>query len=312
MIAGPRDCHSADVSSAVLRCPYCGQAVNTEPPPLGCSCGHRAMRTAFGWSWGSRPLQTRAARLRMLLRAALDPLENPYSPLVMLTRRKVEAYYRRILGEHRLAAKWRHHFLDGLALPDRPVLLDHGCGRGRVMALASNCGFQAYGQDVTDHPWWSELRQATFQVVPADAQYLPWADEAFDLVTDFSVIGHVADAALEHLSREIFRVLRPGGYWLLWEVNPRGWGARASRRFCGGVHATARLRAAVTAAGFVEHSGWTEGWRSPLWPRGVEFVRGILCAREFDYFEYHDGIASYLPPVRRAMWVLRLEKPMRS
>jgi SAM-dependent methyltransferase len=59
-------------------------------------------------------------------------------------------------------------------------------------------------------------------LVQADAQYLPFRDESFDLAfTSFGAIAFVADSA--RVMREVARVLRPGGRWVFSTTHPIRW-----------------------------------------------------------------------------------------
>jgi SAM-dependent methyltransferase len=59
-------------------------------------------------------------------------------------------------------------------------------------------------------------------LVQADAQYIPFRDESFDLAfTAFGAIQFVADSG--RLMREVARVLRPGGAWVFATTHPTRW-----------------------------------------------------------------------------------------
>jgi SAM-dependent methyltransferase len=59
-------------------------------------------------------------------------------------------------------------------------------------------------------------------LVQADAQFLPFADAAFDIAfTAFGAVGFVADSA--QVMREVARVLRPGGRWVFATTHPIRW-----------------------------------------------------------------------------------------
>ncbi|MCF1428609.1 MAG: class I SAM-dependent methyltransferase [Shewanella sp.] len=53
----------------------------------------------------------------------------------------------------------------------------------------------------------------TVEVLTADATGLPFADNQFDMVCNFAVFHHIVDWQLA--ITEVFRVLRPGGHFLL-------------------------------------------------------------------------------------------------
>ena len=59
-------------------------------------------------------------------------------------------------------------------------------------------------------------------LVQADAQRLPFADEAFDLACSaYGAVPFVADSAA--VMREVARVLRPGGRWVFSVTHPIRW-----------------------------------------------------------------------------------------
>lgn len=75
------------------------------------------------------------------------------------------------------------------------------------------------------------LPEADLQVGSASA--LPWPDESFDLVSQFTVFTSILDAGLKHaIAEEMLRVLKPGGA-ILWNDfrfnNPRNPNVRGVR-----------------------------------------------------------------------------------
>jgi SAM-dependent methyltransferase len=88
-------------------------------------------------------------------------------------------------------------------------VLDVGCGTGCFLRLVADRGGHAYGIDASQ-----ELLELARTRVPAadlrvgDMQFLPYADDCFDLVTGFTSF-FFADDMVEAL-REAGRVARPG------------------------------------------------------------------------------------------------------
>jgi ubiquinone/menaquinone biosynthesis C-methylase UbiE len=136
--------------------------------------------------------------------------------------------YRRILNAATITAQDR--------------VLDLGCGIGNILiALAERIDFMHPAEGVDISPdliriGEREIVQAglrdRIQLQVAPATRLPFDDGAFDVVLTSHVLKHLDDEALLTSFREVARVLRPGGRFLLWEFekSPRSallfWSAR--------------------------------------------------------------------------------------
>jgi SAM-dependent methyltransferase len=94
------------------------------------------------------------------------------------------------------------------------LLADVGCGTGGLVAAAARRGGEVVGVDVAFR-WLVvgkvRLREAGVRatLVCANAEYLPFADDAFGALTANDLVEHVADPL--PVIRECRRVLRPGG-----------------------------------------------------------------------------------------------------
>jgi ubiquinone/menaquinone biosynthesis C-methylase UbiE len=95
-----------------------------------------------------------------------------------------------------------------------PAILDCGCGTGHNLSMLRQYG-RAVGIDLT----WTGLAYARGKgeraIAQATATRLPFADACFEVVTSFDVIYALEADAEAAALREMFRVVRPGGYLVL-------------------------------------------------------------------------------------------------
>ncbi|HXO59204.1 MAG TPA: class I SAM-dependent methyltransferase, partial [Candidatus Acidoferrum sp.] len=106
-------------------------------------------------------------------------------------------------------------------------VLDLGCGIGNILiALAERVEFshRPVGVDVSSdliRIGEREIAQAglrdRIQLQVSPATRLPFEDGSFDVVLTSHVLKHLDDEALLASFREVARILRPGGRFLLWE-----------------------------------------------------------------------------------------------
>ncbi|MDP2318070.1 MAG: class I SAM-dependent methyltransferase [Acidobacteriota bacterium] len=223
---------------------------------------------------------------------------------------RVERYYRRTLSDSELARQWRDHTFRDLEMPAEPAVLDYGCGRGRHVALLSQLGLRVAAQDIEHHAWWRHLDGCGFQVVPPDAPRLPWIDGTFHAVLDVTVIHHLDRAQLQALAAEVFRVLAPGGYWLLTEANSESYGAAAPMRHYGRLHSLPDVQAHAAAAGFQDAGHSYEGFYAPVLTTFVNFLRKQAWPGPFTVDDFDSPLAAMMPASRRALWRLCLRKPL--
>lgn len=99
--------------------------------------------------------------------------------------------------------------------------LDVGCGKGELLHLLQPDFKQTAGCDVS-----VSMMRPISQItgietrVQKDSLQIPFGDAEFDLVTAVCVFHHVPPADRRKLTREIGRVLRPGGVFCMIEHNP--------------------------------------------------------------------------------------------
>jgi SAM-dependent methyltransferase len=93
-------------------------------------------------------------------------------------------------------------------------LLEIGVGLGTDFIRFARAGARATGVDLTEHAVELvhrrlELESLDAEVLVADAEQLPFADESFDRIYSWGVLHHSPDT--NRAVREAIRVLRPGG-----------------------------------------------------------------------------------------------------
>ena len=98
--------------------------------------------------------------------------------------------------------------------PNGALLLDAGCGSGRVFRYETAGGARVVGVDLTSEMRGNPNIDAGLR---GDVTSLPFRDAAFDLVLSSHMIEHLPEP--ERAFREMARVLRPGGRLLLLTPN---------------------------------------------------------------------------------------------
>ncbi|SDJ27173.1 Ubiquinone/menaquinone biosynthesis C-methylase UbiE [Frankineae bacterium MT45] len=106
-------------------------------------------------------------------------------------------------------------------------ILEVGCGAAMCSRWLAEHGARPVAFDLSE----GMLRHARagaantgleVPLVQADAQYLPFQDQSFDLAfTSFGAVPFVADSA--RVMVEVARVLRPGGRWVFSVTHPIRW-----------------------------------------------------------------------------------------
>lgn len=110
----------------------------------------------------------------------------------------------------RLTSHAVHHLLAVAHLTSASRALEIGCGPGHITAMMADTGATVTGVDLV--PAMIETARAlhpSIEFIEANAEQLPFADDAFDAVLVNFSIHHFARPDV--VAREIRRVLEPGG-----------------------------------------------------------------------------------------------------
>jgi SAM-dependent methyltransferase len=116
---------------------------------------------------------------------------------------------------------------------DEARVLDIGCGSGYFLhrllefGAATGTGVDLSQQRIDS----AQQRYPTARFLRANAAQLPFADSDFDIVTQFTCLSSVLDGGLRAaIAGEMWRVLRPGGIVLSYDMRPEPSALRAKRR----------------------------------------------------------------------------------
>jgi len=132
----------------------------------------------------------------------------------------------RIFLEHK-AAWLIDHLRKGGVHTGEKALLDVGCGTGAFLQVLQEQGYAGKlgGCDVSSGMLkqssqlsFSGERPSFHQLTLGEG--LPFEEESFDFVTILCVYHHIEPPERAAMTRELFRVLKPGGYAFVFEHNP--------------------------------------------------------------------------------------------
>lgn len=106
----------------------------------------------------------------------------------------------------------------------KACVLDVGCGDGQVTILYKKKieGKEIIGVDGVLPRLTAAKRKGVDKIVEANLEgHWPFADESFDAVVSNQVIEHILD--IDNFIKEIYRVLKPGGYCVISTENLASW-----------------------------------------------------------------------------------------
>jgi ubiquinone/menaquinone biosynthesis C-methylase UbiE len=127
----------------------------------------------------------------------------------------VDSYY---FAEHKVLQLKKYEKDGNLAL------LDVGCGDGLTATFVEKHfpSWQTTGIDISEKSIAAaqkrQIRKAQFQLF--NGQHIPFENESFDVVFIAAVLHHIEFSLHQHLIKEMYRVLKPGGRLYLFEHNP--------------------------------------------------------------------------------------------
>ena len=110
-----------------------------------------------------------------------------------------------------------YRILEKYGIKKNDKILDIGAGTGRFVIPFAKKGYDAYGIDISENILQIAKNKArdlpNLHLEKANAKNIPFPDNYFDFITSYRVLVHIPD--YEIVIKEIYRVLKPGGYALL-------------------------------------------------------------------------------------------------
>jgi SAM-dependent methyltransferase len=106
-------------------------------------------------------------------------------------------------------------------LPFGGTVLDVGCGTGALAGWIQRAGFDVVGVDASTGMLVEALESGVGAVYAAFSSALPFEDSVFDLSLSVATMHHLeTPERVADTIAEMGRVVRPGGYVLIWDHNP--------------------------------------------------------------------------------------------
>lgn len=107
--------------------------------------------------------------------------------------------------------------LEKCGIKKEDKILDVGAGAGRFVIPFAKKGYNTYGIDISENILQIAKNKArdlpNLHLEKANAKNMSFPDNHFDFITSYRVLVHIPD--YEGVIKEIYRVLKPGGYTLI-------------------------------------------------------------------------------------------------
>ncbi|WP_010479159.1 class I SAM-dependent methyltransferase [Thermococcus zilligii] len=112
-------------------------------------------------------------------------------------------------------------------MPSRGKVLDLACGAGGFSFLLEDLGFQVIGLDSSEAMLerarkFAADKGSKVEFVKGDAKELPFENNSFDYVLFIDSLVHFEPRELNQVFKEVARVLKPGGRFILQFTDLRG------------------------------------------------------------------------------------------
>ena len=187
-----------------LACPDCGARLEGEEPPRCPRCG-RVFEVESG--------------IPLLLPTALpDSTEARQHALYTEVAHEYDDVFPRHIADHYIEK--RTGLIKDL-LPMGGLVLDVGCGTGQLGAAIAGEGYDVFGVDLAPSMIRRARERGLVGTFVAVTTALPFVEDTFDLALTVATLHHLeTPGRVAATVSQMARVVRPGGYVVLWDHNP--------------------------------------------------------------------------------------------
>jgi len=195
-------------------------------------------------------------------------------------------------------------------------ILEVGCGTGHILQRLVEFGAEeAWGLELMQNrASIAKKRYPILHIQRGNAAQLPYGDSVFDLVIQFMCISSVLDEAIrKDIASEMWRVLRPGGVLLSYDLRPtesvykwiRSW-LVTLKRFIVMRHQTGEHLTAIKPLSLEEINSWNFGVAPKVYSLSLDFQ----LARLSGYSRLAADFLALIPWLRTS-YLIVLHKPLR-
>lgn len=194
----------APAGSVAAVCPSCRTALSVADASMRCSCCGAEYRITDG--------------VPELFVAPADQITHRVQALYDHVAHDYDQVFSPHVTEHYLR---KRNALVRELLPSGGTVLDVGCGTGAVAARVQQAGYDVVGVDASPGMLARAREAGVGAVYAAYSTALPFADGAFDLALSVATMHHLeTPERVAATIAEMGRVVRSGGYVLIWDHNP--------------------------------------------------------------------------------------------
>jgi SAM-dependent methyltransferase len=195
--------------------------VSTSPPEVGLACPDcRAAVTGqpLRCAGCGRVFETDNGIPVLLPSSMLGDTEQRQHALYTAVAHEYDDVFPRHVAEHYIDK--RTSLIKDL-LPMGGLVLDVGCGTGQLGAAIASVGYDVFGVDLSASMVAKARQRGLVGTFAGVTTALPFAEGSFNLALTVATLHHLeTPARVAATVSEMARVVKPGGFVVLWDHNP--------------------------------------------------------------------------------------------